>query len=83
VRDLVPSDARVSMLAPNGLFGQDVVESFCHLVLFVASEATAQSWVAEHPGTFTLTVDEPFEFATRPWPDLFSDARADSSTASV
>ncbi len=43
VRDLAPSEARVSMLAPDGPFGHDVVESFCHFVHFFASEATAQA----------------------------------------
>ncbi len=79
VRDLAPSEARVSMLAPDGPFGHDVVESFCHFVHFFASEYTAQRWVTDHPGTFLLTVDEAFEVATRSWPDLFRDARADSS----
>ncbi len=69
------------MLAPDGPFGHDVVESFCHFVRFFASEATAQRWVADHPGTFTLTIDEAFELATRSWPALFRDARAGSPAA--
>lgn len=81
VRDLAPSEARVSMLAPDGPFGHDVVQSFCHFVHFFASEATAESWVADHPGTFTLTVDDAFEVASRSWPALFRDARASSPTA--
>jgi alkylmercury lyase len=81
VRDLAPSEARVSMLAPDGPFGHDVVESFCHFVHFFASEATAQRWVTDHPGTFTLTVDEAFEVATRSWPALFRDALAGSIDA--
>lgn len=73
VRDLAPRDARVSMLTPDGPFRHDVVESFCHFVHFFASVATAESWVADHPWTFTLTVDAAFEVATRSWPDLFRD----------
>jgi len=76
VRNLVPEAARVSMLAPEGPFGHDVVESFCHYVHFFASETTGERWVAEHPGTFLLTVDEAFEVATRSWPALFRDALA-------
>jgi alkylmercury lyase len=78
VRDLAPRAARMSMLAPDGPFGHDIVESFCHDVHFFASEATGKHWVAEHPGTFLLTVDEAFEVATRSWPALFRDALADS-----
>jgi alkylmercury lyase len=76
VRDLTPANGRVSMLAPDGPFGHDVVESFCHSVHFFASEATAQSWVADHPGTFVLTVNEAFDVATRSWPALFRDVLA-------
>lgn len=76
VRDLAPAEAVVSMLAPDGPFGRDIVESFCHYVHFFASEATAQGWVADHPGTFLLTVDEAFEVAIRSWPALFRDALA-------
>ena len=69
------------MLAPDGPFGHDVVSSFCHFVHFFASEATAESWAADHPGTFTLTVDDAFEVASRSWPALFRDARASSPAA--
>ncbi len=74
VRDLVPSEARVSLLTPEGPFGHDAVESFCHFVHFFASETTARSWVADHPGTFALGVDDAFDVAQRSWPALFRDA---------
>jgi alkylmercury lyase len=81
VRDLAPGDAVVSMLAPVGPFRHDVVESFCHFVHFFASEETGARWLADHPGTFLLTVDEAFEVASRSWPGLFRDALADSPEA--
>lgn len=81
VRGLVPRDAVVSILAPDGAFGHDVVEGFCHFVHFFASEQTAQRWVADHPGTFLLSVDDAFEVATRSWPALFRDALADPAHA--
>lgn len=80
VRDLAPDGARVSMLVPDGPFGHDVVESFCHFVHFFASQATAEHWVAEHPGTFVLTVGEAFEVANHSWPALFRDALAAPAT---
>lgn len=73
VRDLEPGGALVSMLAPDGPFGHDVVERFCHFVHFFAARPTAERWIADHPGTFLLTVDEAFEVATRSWPAIFRD----------
>jgi len=83
IRDLAPADGRVSMLAPDGPFGRDVVDSFCHFVHFFASNDTAQRWVVDHPGTFVLTVDEAFDVATRSWPALFREALAITPNAVV
>ncbi len=54
VRDLRPAGAVVSMVIPDGPFGYDVIESFCHKVLFFASEKAGASWAAEHEGTTLL-----------------------------
>lgn len=81
VRDLVPAHGLVSMLAPDGSFGHDLVESFCHFVHFFASEDTARRWVSDHPGTFVLTVDEAFDVATRSWPALFRDVLSSTPNA--
>jgi len=51
------------------------------LVHFFASNDTAQRWVADHPGTFVLTVDEAFCVAIRSWPALFRDALAPTLSA--
>lgn len=61
VRDLAPRGALVSMVIPDGPFGYDVIESFCHKVLFFASEESGRSWEAKHAGTTLLSVDEAFE----------------------
>ena len=61
VREVTPPGAVVSMVIPNGPFGYDVIESFCHKVLFFGSEESGRSWVAEHEGTTLLTVQEAFE----------------------
>jgi alkylmercury lyase len=75
VRDVTPPGAVVSMVIPDGPFGYDVIESFCHKVLFFASEESGRSWVAEHDGTTLLTVQEAFEvgrFAPElVYPDVF------------
>ncbi len=61
VREVAPPGAVVSMVIPDGPFGYDVIESFCHRVLFFASEESGRSWVAENAGTTLLTVQEAFE----------------------
>jgi alkylmercury lyase len=74
VRDLKPSGAVVSMVIPDGPFGYDVIESFCHKVLFFASEKAGASWTAEHEGTTLLSVREAFELGRgfeRVYPDIF------------
>ncbi|NIR52521.1 hypothetical protein GWO43_28410 [candidate division KSB1 bacterium] len=35
-----------------------VINSFCHFVRFFRSPAAAAQWVAEHAGTFTLSLKE-------------------------
>ena len=56
-----PAGAVVSMVVPDGPFGYDVIESFCHRVLFFASEESGRRWVAEHEGTTLLSVEQAFE----------------------
>lgn len=74
IRDASPSTTVVSMLAPAGPFGHDIVESFCHYVHFFASDETGRAWVADNPGTFILPLDDAFELAQRAWPSLFRQA---------
>src|SRR2546428_1932937 len=65
VRDLKPSGAVVSMLIPDGPFDYDVIESFCHKVLFFASEEAGASWDAKHKWTTLLSVPAAAELARR------------------
>ena len=58
VRDVRPAEAVVSMVVPDGPFGYDVIESFCHRVLFFASQASGAEWTAHHPGTTLLSIEE-------------------------
>ncbi len=78
-REVTPPSAVVSMVIPDGPFGYDVIESFCHKVLFFASEESGRSWVAEHEGTTLLTVQEAFEvgrFAPEfVYPDVFGQQK--------
>jgi alkylmercury lyase len=79
VSEVTPPGAVVSMVIPEGPFGYDVIESFCHKVLFFASEESGRSWVAEHDGTTLLTVQQAFEvgrFALEfVYPDVFGQPK--------
>lgn len=74
-RDVTPTGALVSMVIPDGPFGYDVIESFCHRVLFFASQETGDKWVDAHEGTMLLPVDQAFEvgrvLTERIAPDIF------------
>lgn len=61
VREVVPAGAQVSMLVPEGPFGYDVIESFCHHVLFFATDQTGATWIARHKGATLLSVEQAFE----------------------
>ena len=64
-RDVQPAGAVMSMVVPDGPFGYDVIESFCHRVLFFASPSSGSTWVAEHDGSMLLSVEEAFELGRR------------------
>lgn len=74
-REVTPAGAVVSMVVPDSPFGYDVIESFCHRVLFFASEEAGASWAAKHEGTTLLSVQEAFEvgraLSERIAPDVF------------
>lgn len=41
----------------------DITVNFCHFVHFFGSKKDAEHWLAEHPGTVLLTLDQGFEIA--------------------
>jgi alkylmercury lyase len=53
-----PPTAVLSFLRPEGRFDEHVIQSFCHFLLFFASETAVRTWTATHPGTFVLSIDE-------------------------
>jgi alkylmercury lyase len=57
--------AVVSFLLPMQAFDADVIQGFCHFVHFFADRAAGERWVAEHPGTFLLSLEEAFELGSR------------------
>jgi len=60
-----PASAMVSFLTPDRPFDADVLVTFCHYVLFLASREAGERWTADHPGTFLVTVQEAAEIGRR------------------
>ena len=77
--EVTPSGAVVSMVIPDRPFDYDVIDSFCHRVLFFTSEESGRKWVAGHAGTTLLTVDEAFQvgsFAPKfVYPEVFGQQK--------
>lgn len=61
VRDVMPAGTVVSIVIPDGPFGYDIVQSFCHSVRFFASRESGERWAADREGAALLNVDEAFE----------------------
>jgi len=56
-----PDQIVVSFLVPEGgELKENITTSFCHYVFFFRSREAGEHWVAEHPGTFLLSLDEAF-----------------------
>jgi alkylmercury lyase len=62
---LRPAATVLSFMAPERPFDADVLRSFCQFVHFFASQTAADEWIAQHPGTFTLSIDDGFELGRR------------------
>lgn len=62
-----PKTAVLSFLVPSKPFDHEVIQSFCHYVLAFASDASARSWVAEHPGTMVVSVAEAADLGRMAW----------------
>jgi alkylmercury lyase len=70
IRDLSPGTAVTTLLQPDGPFGHDVVESFCHYVLNFAFRQSAERWAAGRQDIVVLPVAEAFEVGLRAWARL-------------
>jgi alkylmercury lyase len=69
VTDVSPSGVVLSLLRPDGGFGDDVISSFCHQIVFFRSQADGERWTATHPGTFVLSLAEGFRLGQLAWHD--------------
>jgi alkylmercury lyase len=61
VTRLNPEDAVVSLLLPEDGFTDDAIQRFCHRIHFFASPDSAERWMADRPGMFSIPVDKAFE----------------------
>jgi len=55
----------LSFLSPGRPWDDEVMTTFCHYVWHFTGPATAQRWIAAHPGTFVLSLDPATELARR------------------
>lgn len=71
-----PAGAVMSMIDPELASADDIITSLCQYIrLFVSSDA-AETWVAEHPGTFVISIADAFEVARRMNAELFATVLA-------
>lgn len=56
-----PKEAVVSFLEPDvDEIKENVTASFCHFVYFFRSREAGEQWVADHQGTFIVSIEEAF-----------------------
>lgn len=63
-----PTEVTVSIRRPekwNATSSASIIASACHFHFFFASPESGQRWVAKHPETFLLPIDEVFVFIKR------------------
>ena len=76
VQDLEPAGTVVSFLEPNGVFDNEVIQSFCHFVHFFASRKSGEQWTSKHKGTLLLSVDQAYELGRQTNARNFGEALA-------
>jgi alkylmercury lyase len=59
--ELSPSAVVLSFVFPGAAYANDVIAGFCRFVHFFASPEAAETWTAQNPGSFVISVAEGFE----------------------
>lgn len=77
--DVRPPETVVSLLLPEGEFGADVIQRFCHFAHFFASPQDSEKWVSEHPGAFLVSVDDAYRLGQLTNHAVFGDALVPAS----
>jgi len=65
VTELSPAGSVLSFRRPEGRFDYNVIQNFCHYVLFFSSEAAGREWTSLRPNAFLLTIPDAFELGRR------------------
>lgn len=60
-RDVAPAETVLSFRPDSPVFVDDVQDSFCRFVHFFSSPAAAEPWVAAHPRTVVISLEDGFE----------------------
>ncbi len=66
VKQANPADAQMSFLLPDAESTQkDILSAFCCFVHFFPSRKAGENWVAQHDGTFLLSIEQGLAVAHR------------------
>ena len=65
IRTVDPAPAVLSFLRPERDWADDIITTFCHHVLFLASPDAGARWLAGRPAGFLLDLDDGFELGRR------------------
>jgi len=64
--DLSPSEAVMSYVKPEyTVFDDNVINNFCHYVLFFASQKSGEEWTSTRDKAALMSMDDAFELAKR------------------
>lgn len=75
VERIDPTGTCMSFLMPPPTgFAPDVITTFCHFIHFFPSRRAGETWVAQNPGTFLLSVAEAHVLARRVNAAQYGDA---------
>jgi len=66
----------LSFLRPGQPWDDDVITSFCHYIRHFTRPATAERWIAAHPGTVVISPGADAELARRHAARAFGAASA-------
>ena len=77
IKDLFPSTAVVSFIAPKRPFDFDVIESFCHYVLNFASRESAERWASGRDSIVLLPAAEAFKVGLHAWSNWHPPSNAE------
>jgi alkylmercury lyase len=58
--EVTPPDTVVTFVPPTADFVHNTIATFCHYIHFFPSREAAQDWIAKHPDTFVVPIDDAY-----------------------